>query len=180
MFSIPLLSELRLLRVPLALLLAVGAVPAGSAYAQQIDPPRTYTLATTVGGVFTVTPLVPVLARNSQSGNLCSPGACYTGSVTARGNSGWQLQVKLVPTPLEFTVAFVRTTVPASVQAVNSGTQTWLNSTTWLTVASSTSSSAGADIGVMFNARRGTAASGVLPTGAQLTQAVMYRVVSFP
>ncbi len=159
---------------------ALATLALGSAAQAQVSPPRTNTLSTTVGGVFSVTPLVPALVQSSQSGNLCSPGACYTGSLTARGNQRWQLQVKLVSVPGTFTVAYVQTTVPATAQAVNSGQQTWLNATTWLTVASSALPSAGTPIGVMFNARKGSGKTGVQPSGAQLAATIMYRVIAFP
>ncbi len=138
------------------------------------------TLSTTVGGVFLVSPPTPTLTQNSQSGNLCSPGACYVGSVTARGNRGWQLEVKLASTPSNFTVAHVQTTVPASAQAVNNGTQTWLNTTTWVPIARSTTSTAGSAVSVMFNARRNSGGNGQVPPAGDVAAVVQYRLVAYP
>lgn len=158
----------------------LASLALGSALQAQVTPPRGTTLFTTVGEVFAVTPLVPTLVQHAQSGNLCSPGACYTGTLTARGNRGWQLQVKLVTAPETFTVAYVQTTAASSAQTVNSGRQTWLTPTTWVPVATSTLASAGTPIGVMFNARRGQGNAGIQPSGAQVAASVMYRVIAFP
>lgn len=175
------LQKLGNARVLAAFVSIALAMPAMSSAAEaQVSPPRTNTLSTTVSGVFSVAPLVPALTQSSQTGNLCSPGACYNGTVTARGNQRWQLQVKLVSIPGTFTVAYVQTSVSGTAQAVNSGQQTWLDATTWLTVASSTHPSAGTPIGVMFNARKGSGKTGIQPTGAQLAATVMYRVIALP
>ena len=160
--------------------LIAATLSLGTVAQAQVDPPRSNTLFTTVGGVFQVTPATPTLVQNSQPGNLCSPGACYVGTLTARGNRGWQLQVKLVSVPGTFTVAYVQTTVPSNVQAVNSGRQTWLTAPTWVTVATSTATSAGTPVSVMFNARKGSGNSGIQPTAAQVAASLEYRVVAFP
>lgn len=134
----------------------------------------------TIGGAYSFTPAAPVLTQNSQSGNLCSPGACYVGTVTAKGNSAWKLQVRLASVPSTFSVFYVQTTTPANVQAVNSGVATSLNANTWVTVATGSSATAGAAIGVMFNARKAPGNSGIQPSGAQLGAVVAYQVVSNP
>lgn len=153
----------------------------GSSLGAQRGPVSTpHVLSTTVGGVFNVTPLVPTLTQNAQSGNLCSPGACYVGTATTTANIGWQLQVKLATNPTGFTAAFVQTTAPASAQAVNSGVRTVLNTSTWLTVARGTAPTAGTPIGVMFNANKTNGNQGFVPTGAQLAAVVQYRVIAYP
>lgn len=158
----------------------LAALAMSSAAQAQVSPTRQNTLSTTVGGVFSAMPLVPALVQNSQSGNLCSPGACYTGTLTARGNQRWQLQVKLASVPSTFTVAYVQTTVPSSAQAVNSGMRTVLDATTWLTIATGLTPSAGTPIGVMFNARKGSGNTGVQPSAEQLASTLTYRVIAFP
>lgn len=172
--------------IPALLLLAmcVGVSSVGAQGTTVYAPPFPAKIQTsnvvTIGGAFSFSPAAPVLTQNSQSGNLCSPGACYAGTVTAKGNSGWKLQVRLASAPGTFTVFYVQTTVPANVQAVNSGTATSLNTTTWVTVATGSSATAGAAIGVMFNARKGSGNTGIQPTGAQLAAVVTYQVVANP
>ncbi len=139
----------------------------------------------TIGGTFSVAPVPAPLTQNSQTGGLCSPGACYTGTVVAKGNQGWKLQVRLASEPAPnapgvFTVYYVQTTVPPTAQAVNSGTATLLNTTTWLTIAQGTSASAGTSIGMMFNARRSNGNTGLQPTAAQLMPFIAYQVVANP
>lgn len=160
-----------------ALLLLVSAAKAA---AQPGTKTASNTLTTTIGGVFDVTPVPVSLTQNAQSGNLCSPGACYTGTLTAKGNRGWQLQVRLASTPAAFYVNYVQTTTPASAQAVNSGTQTRLNTTTWLTVARSTTATAGTPIGVQFNANKNSGNGGAVPTAAQLSAVLAWQVIAYP
>lgn len=159
-----------------ALLLAPAALRAqgpGAKVAQNV-------LLTTVPGVFGYALSTPPLTQSSLTGGLCSPGACYSGTVTARGNRGWQLQVKLATAPGTFTVAYVQATVPPGVQAINKGTQTWLNTATWVTVATSTSPAAGSAVGLLFNANRTSGRDGVVPTAAQLAAVLAYQVVAYP
>lgn len=158
---------------------ALTAVPT-LALAQLPTVTRTTVVSTTIGGVFGYTPAIPALTQNAQTGVLCSPGACYTGSVMVRGNRGWKLQVRLASNPSTFSVYFVQTTVPATVQAVNSGVATLLNTGTWLTVAQSTTPASAATISLMFNARKASGNKGVQPTGAQLAPVIAYQVVANP
>ena len=159
---------------------AAGALATSRAVAQSSPQVRTNRLETTVGGVFGFSPAQPTLVQNSQSGLLCSPGACYVGSVVARGNRGWQLQVRLSSKPAEFDVNYVATTVPPGTQAVNSGVITPLSTGTWLTVARSTTAAAGSTIGVQFNARKASGKNGFVPTASQLAAVLAYQVVAYP
>jgi hypothetical protein len=136
------------------------------------------TNSVTIGGTFAFT--ASPLTQNSQSGNLCSPGACYVGTLTTRGNRGWQLQVRLASNPATFYVNYVATTAPASAQAVNSGTQTRLNTTSWLTVATGAAATAGSPIGVQLNANKVSGNTGVVPTAAQLAAVLAWQVVAYP
>ncbi|WP_284351510.1 hypothetical protein [Roseisolibacter agri] len=142
--------------------------------------PKTATnvVSTVVGGVFAHT--ASPLTQNAQAGNLCSPGFCYTGSVTARGNRGWQLQVRLASDPGTFYVNYVQTSVPPSAQAVNSGVQTRLGTDSWLTVATGTDATAGAPIGVQLNANKVSGKNGIVPTPAQLAGVLAWQVVAYP
>lgn len=165
----------------LALVVTVAAVLCAATGEAQSGPVvRVNVLGTTVGGVFGFFPALPTLVQNAQTGGLCSPGSCYTGSVVARGNRGWQLQVRLGSNPAGFTVNYVATTVPPGAQAVNSGVITALNTTTWLTVAQSATAASGSTIGLQFNARRTSDKNGFVPTGAQLAAVVAYRVIAYP
>ncbi len=177
-------TRTRLRRSFVVALLATGVmvcVPAASVNGQSSGGQSANTVVSTlVGGVFGFSPALPTLTQNSQTGNLCSPGACFVGSVTTRGNRGWQLQVKLASQPVGFTVRYVQTTVPASAQAVNSGVQTLLTTATWLTVATGALPTGGSVVGVMFNANRTSGNSGVQPSAAQVAAVVTYQVVAFP
>ena len=65
-------------------------------------------------------------------------------------------------------------------QNVNSGTQTRLNTTTWLTVARGTGATAGTAIGVQLNANKEPGKNGVVPTAAQLAAVLAWQVVAYP
>lgn len=161
------------------LLVALGMAVRNTAGAQAAPPvSATNLLTTTVGSVFSWLP--SPLALTSHTGKLCSPGACYSGTVDVQANRGWKLQVKLSTTPSSFTVAFVQTTVPPNVQPVNSGTQTWLNTTTWVTIAQSDFPASKAVIGVMFNAKRVSGRGGAVPPPAQVDAVLQYQVVNHP
>jgi hypothetical protein len=90
--------------------------------------------------------------------------------------------VKLSGTPDNFSVNYVATTVPATAQAVNSGTQTPLcaASTCWLTIARSGAATAGTSVGMMFNANKTNGKSGKVPSAAELAAVLVYRVVAGP
>ncbi len=169
-----------LLRRTVALLGTAAALGCPKNVQAQAPVTRTTTVTTTVGGVFAVSPAQPALVQNSQSGALCSPGACYVGTVVASGNRGWQLQVRLATVPSAFTVTYVATTVPAGIQAVNSGVATPLGTSTWLTIARSTTPTSGSAVGLQFNARRTSGKDGIVPTGAQLAAVVAFQVVAWP
>lgn len=164
----------------IGVLVALLLLRAHAAEAQQTITQNSRQATVLVGANFDVSPALPSLVQNSQSGNLCSPGACYVGSVTARGNRGWQLEVKLSSTPNNFTVAHVQTTVPASAQSVNNGVQTWLNTTTWVPIARSSTSTAGSAVSVMFNARRNSGGNGQVPPAGDVAAVVQYRLVAYP
>ncbi len=165
-------------------LVAMGSVTAEAQTTAVAAPPFPARIQTsnvvTIGGAFSFSPTTIALTQNSQTGNLCSPGACYVGTISARANSSWKLQVKLASNPGAFSVYYVQTTVPASAQAVNSGVATLLSTSTWLTVATGTGATASTSIGIMFNARKGSGNSGVQPTSAQLSPVIAYQVVSNP
>lgn len=180
-------------RIASALLIAGGTMLCQSAplaaqatvFAPAFPAKVNATNSVTIGGTFSVTPAPAPLTQNAQSGGLCSPGACYTGAVTARGNQGWKLQVRLVSAPQAnapgvFSVYFVQTTVPPTAQAVNSGTATLLTTTSWLTIAQGTGATGGTSVGMMFNARKGSGNTGLQPTGAQLAPFIAYQVVPNP
>lgn len=134
----------------------------------------------TIAGAFSFFPSAVTLTQNSQSGNLCSPSACYAGSVTAKGNSGWKLQVRLASNPGTFSVNYIQTTVPPTQQAVNAGTSTPLNTTTWVTIATGSGATSGELINLLFNARKASGKNGIVPTGAQLAAVIAYQVVASP
>lgn len=134
----------------------------------------------TIGGTFSFAPNPVPLVQNSQSGNLCSPSACYFGTVTASGNSAWKLQVRLASNSSAYSVNYIQTTVPQSQQSVNDGTSIPLNTATWVTVASGTTATAGVGVNLLFNARKSPGKNGIVPTGAQLAAVIAYRVVASP
>lgn len=166
----------------LALLLTLVARTAAAqgvtVYAPPFPARVSSTNSVTIGGAFAFT--ASPLTQNAQSGNLCSPGACYTGTVTARGNRGWQLQVRLASAPATFYVNYVQTTAPASAQAVNSGVQTRLTTSTWLTVATGAGATGGAPVGVQLNANKVPGNTGVVPTAAQVAAVLAWQVVAHP
>lgn len=178
----------RVLTNGIGTLIVLGALGATRLQAQPVvinlppGPPRTAptTATVTIGGIFGTSPATPVLTQNSQTGNLCSPGACFVGAVVARGNRGWKLQVRLASTPVGFSVRYVQTTTPPNAQAVNSGTQTLLTTTTWLTIATGATATSGSSIGVMFNANKNPGNQGVVPNATQVAAVVMYQVVANP
>lgn len=136
------------------------------------------TTSVTIGGAFSA--VATPLTQSAQSGNLCSPGACYTGTVTARGNQAWRLQVRLAATPSDFTVRYIKTTTPPSAQAVNSGAATTLDATKWVTIATGGGATAGVAVTATYNADRVPGRNGRVPSAAELTTALAYQVVAGP
>jgi hypothetical protein len=137
-------------------------------------------LSTTVAGVFGYSPAAPTVVQSAQTSGLCSAGTCFTTSLTARGNTRWQLQVKTTTDPNGYKLYYAQATAPAGVQTPGSGTLTELTWKSWTTVATSTSASAGATIGVTLKGVKASGKNGVAPTAATVQSYLMWQVVALP
>jgi hypothetical protein len=128
------------------------------------------TATVTIGGAFSIVPVAPALTQTSQQGNPCNPGACFTGSVQVNANQGWQLQVRVKPTaPATFYVNWL-TATDAQVRL----------STNWYSVRNSATGITNSTSALRFNANKVTGKTGVMPTAAQLSSYLEFRVIAFP
>lgn len=171
---------IRHLRSFAVLLVGLG-VSVVTAFAQPVVvniPPGTFprtvptTASVTISGAFAIVPVAPPLTQTTQQGNLCNPGACFTGTMSVQANSRWQVQVRVKPTaPTTFIVNWI-TPAPSENQV--------RFSTAWYTIKSGTTPSTSTAMPVKYNANKTTGKGGVVPTAAQLTSYLEYRIIALP
>ena len=182
--------------VPGAIVVLCGALVLGAprAVAQAVSssgrmPTVPATAAVTIGGIFDVVPARPALVQTDREREsdderedgredgrengraLCRPGACYRGAMTIRANQRWQAQVRLRPSaPASFVAVWI---TPAPAQAVPL-------SAAFVTIATGSGASPSASVALHFGARKAKARGGSLPSGAQLSNALEFRVIALP
>ncbi|MCC7054530.1 MAG: hypothetical protein IT355_14770 [Gemmatimonadaceae bacterium] len=147
----------------------LGAQAAGSAVPVPAVP---HEASVVVAGMFVISPEAPVLVQTPQQGLLCTPGACYTGGVIVRANQRWQVQVRLRPTaPGTFTAAWLS---PSQRQPLALGPQ-------FTTIATGLLPSPSTPLSLTFHAaNRASRTGGVVPSAAQLSASLEFRVVALP
>ena len=125
------------------------------------------TATVTIGGIFSIVPVAPALSQTAQQGNPCNPGACFSGQVAVNANQAWQLQVRVKPSaPTTFYVNWL-TATNAQIRLA----------TDWYTIQSGSTSSSGTPATLHFNANKVTGKNGVMPTAADLSSYLEFRLV---